>query len=135
MKAEAQCKITRIDDASPAAARGLRHWLHLCWRRFCRLAQRAPRRLRLCETLALGERRFVAVIAFEKERYLVGGTPASLALLARLGGEENNANPADASATRWPAIPVAHKTTAGAADRTDADTADADNDADHREAR
>ena len=47
--------------------------------------QRAPRRLRLCETLALGEKRFVAVIEFEGQQFLLGGSAASVSLLARLG--------------------------------------------------
>ncbi len=47
--------------------------------------RKAPRRLRLCESLALGEKRFVAVIEFETERFLVGGGAASVNLLARLG--------------------------------------------------
>ena len=46
---------------------------------------KAPRRLRLCESLNLGEKRFVAVIEFETERFLVGGGAASVSLLARLG--------------------------------------------------
>jgi flagellar biogenesis protein FliO len=40
--------------------------------------------LRLCETLPLGERRFVAVIEFEESRFLLGGTSSSLVLLSRL---------------------------------------------------
>jgi flagellar biogenesis protein FliO len=54
------------------------------WERVLRLGRRAPKRLRLCESLALGERRFVAVVEFEAERFLVGGTPSSLVLLSRL---------------------------------------------------
>ena len=46
---------------------------------------RTPRRLRLCESLALGEKRFVAVIEFESQQFLVGGGAASVNLLARLG--------------------------------------------------
>jgi hypothetical protein len=52
--------------------------------RVLRMSSRAPRRLRLCESLPLGERRFVAVVEFESTRFLVGGTSASLVLLARL---------------------------------------------------
>jgi hypothetical protein len=52
--------------------------------RILRLNRRAPRRLRLCESLALGERRFVAVVEFETARFLVGGTPSSVVLLSRL---------------------------------------------------
>ncbi len=54
------------------------------WERALRLSRRAPKRLRLCESLALGERRFVAVVEFEAERFLLGGTPSSLVLLSRL---------------------------------------------------
>jgi flagellar biogenesis protein FliO len=54
------------------------------WERVLRLSRRAPRRLRLCESLPLGERRFVAVVEFERARFLVGGTPSSLVLLSRL---------------------------------------------------
>jgi flagellar biogenesis protein FliO len=45
---------------------------------------RKARRLRVCETLSLGERRFLAVIAFDRQEFLVGGSGNSLALLARL---------------------------------------------------
>lgn len=53
------------------------------WRRAL-LSHRPARRLRLCESLPLGERRFVAVVEFENSRFLLGGTSASLVLLARL---------------------------------------------------
>jgi flagellar biogenesis protein FliO len=55
------------------------------WQWLMRLGNRPPRRLRLCESLPLGERRFVAVVEFERSRFLVGGTSTSLVLLARLG--------------------------------------------------
>jgi Flagellar biosynthesis protein, FliO len=58
------------------------------WGRILRFSQRPPRRLRLCESLPLGERRFVAVVEFERSRFLVGGTSQSLALLARLGNTD-----------------------------------------------
>jgi Flagellar biosynthesis protein, FliO len=78
--------------------RGARLW----WQRLVgfvqpllRLGRRPPRRLRLCESLPLGERRFVAVVEFDRARFLVGGTTASLVLLARLGpdGEAIPATP------------------------------------------
>jgi flagellar biogenesis protein FliO len=52
--------------------------------RLLRLGKRPARKLRLCESLALGERRFVAVIEFERRQFLVGGTGQSLVLLAKL---------------------------------------------------
>lgn len=54
------------------------------WERALRLTRRVPKRLRLCENLPLGERRFVAVIEFDATRFLVGGTASSLTLLSRL---------------------------------------------------
>ncbi len=45
---------------------------------------RKARRLRVCETLSLGERRFLAVIEFDRQEFLVGGSGNSLSLLARL---------------------------------------------------
>jgi len=54
------------------------------WNRTLRISRRTPKQLRLCESLPLGERRFVAVVEFERERFLLGGTPSSLVLLSRL---------------------------------------------------
>ncbi|MGO8789065.1 MAG: flagellar biosynthetic protein FliO [Terriglobia bacterium] len=55
---------------------------------------RKPRRLRVCETLSLGERRFLAVIEFDRQEFLVGGTGNSLELLAQLREGTLIANPA-----------------------------------------
>ena len=46
--------------------------------------RRSMRRLRLSETLSLGEKRFLAVVQFQRQEFLVGGTGNSIALLARL---------------------------------------------------
>ena len=59
------------------------------WSRLLKLQQRAAsrqrgRKLRLRETLPLGEKRFLAVVQFEQEQFLVGGTGQSISLLARL---------------------------------------------------
>lgn len=48
---------------------------------------RRDRRLRLCETLSLGEKRFLAVVEFQRQEFLVGGTGSSIVLLTRLPGE------------------------------------------------
>jgi len=48
---------------------------------------RPQRRLRLRETLSLGEKRFVAVVAVERQEFLVGGTGNSISLLACLPSE------------------------------------------------
>ncbi len=70
-----------------AGNNGANLWQHarVWWARMLRFRLRQPRHLRLCESLPLGERRFVAVVEFEHSRFLLGGTAASLVLLARLG--------------------------------------------------
>jgi len=42
------------------------------------------RRLRLCENLQLGDHRFLSVVEFGQQKFLVGGTANSLAKLAVL---------------------------------------------------
>lgn len=73
------------------------------WQRVRRIGQQQARRLRLCESLPLGERRFVAVLEFDQSRFLVGGTSASLVLLARL----ENRPPEDRRIEDRPAVPGA----------------------------
>lgn len=63
---------------SDAVLKNLRQWV------LAILKPRKSRRLRVCETLSLGERRFVAVIEFDHQQFLVGGSGNSLELLARL---------------------------------------------------
>ncbi len=69
-----------------ALSRRPRQWW--CW--FANLLRsvtvdKPPRRLRLCESLSLGEKRFVAVVQFEGQQFLLGGGSSSVALLCRLG--------------------------------------------------
>jgi flagellar biogenesis protein FliO len=64
------------------------------WRWLLRLQRQAAsrqhkRKLRLRETLPLGEKRFLAVVQFEQEQFLVGGTGQSISLLARLKSEDS----------------------------------------------
>jgi flagellar biogenesis protein FliO len=40
--------------------------------------------LHLRETLALGERRFIAVVEFERQKFLIAGTGSSVAMLTAL---------------------------------------------------
>jgi flagellar biogenesis protein FliO len=64
--------------------------IHRRWR------VRSPKQLQLCESLALGERRFVAVVQFEQRRFLIGATANSVAMLAELSGNKDrgaNAHP------------------------------------------
>ena len=47
------------------------------------------RQLHLRETLGLGERRFIAVVEFERQKFLIAGTGTSVAMLAQLPGAAN----------------------------------------------
>ncbi|HXP81331.1 MAG TPA: flagellar biosynthetic protein FliO [Verrucomicrobiae bacterium] len=49
-------------------------------------AHRRERRLRLCEMLSLGEKRFIAVVEYGQEKFLLAGTPQNISLLRRLDG-------------------------------------------------
>lgn len=47
-------------------------------------SQQGKKRLRVCESVSLGEKRFVAVIQVDGEQFLVGGSSSSVATLAHL---------------------------------------------------
>ena len=48
------------------------------------VAKRAQKTLRVCESVSLGDKRFVAVIQVDQERFLIGGAANSIAMLTRL---------------------------------------------------
>jgi hypothetical protein len=54
------------------------------WMRRQVRSRRVRKRLRVCETLSLGDKRFIAVIQVDGEQFLVGGASSSMATLARL---------------------------------------------------
>ena len=57
-------------------------------------AQRARRRagrLRLVDSLALGERRFAGILEIEGRRFLIGTTPQAVTLLGELGSNSGEA--------------------------------------------
>ncbi|MGO9434354.1 MAG: flagellar biosynthetic protein FliO [Terracidiphilus sp.] len=81
------------------------------WRRVLRLRCSAPKRLRLCESLPLGEHRFVAVVEFDTALFLVGGTPSSLVLLSRLGDAEEPAEGRQQDNASWKALTTSALTT------------------------
>jgi flagellar biogenesis protein FliO len=45
----------------------------------------STKRLRLAETVSLGEKRFVAIVSVENREYLIGGAPSGVSLLAQWG--------------------------------------------------
>jgi flagellar biogenesis protein FliO len=46
--------------------------------------RRRERALQLCETLPLGDRRFLIVVRFEGRRFLIGATNQSISLIEKL---------------------------------------------------
>ena len=80
-----------------------RVWTVALWKRLLRLSSPTPKRLRLFESLPLGERRFVAVVEFDTARFLVGGTSSSLVLLSRLGDAEESAEAKQQDSVPWKA--------------------------------
>jgi flagellar biogenesis protein FliO len=58
--------------------------LKLLWRSIISNAGKKRKALSVRETAALGDRRFVSVIQFESQRFLIGSSPASVTLLAQL---------------------------------------------------
>jgi hypothetical protein len=46
--------------------------------------QQAKKRLRVCETVALGEKRFIAVVQVDDQQFLVGGSSSAVSTLAHL---------------------------------------------------
>ncbi len=76
--------------ASPAQTLPEAGWaiiLKTGWQKLRRaVLHRRPRRLRISETLSLGDRRFLAVIEFNGQEFLLAGSGNSLELLARVEG-------------------------------------------------
>jgi flagellar biogenesis protein FliO len=54
------------------------------WSRRKLKSHQVRKRLRVCETISLGEKRFVAVIQVDGEQFLVGGSSSSVSTLAHL---------------------------------------------------
>jgi hypothetical protein len=71
-------KISQARKPSPSTLARAWSWLH------SRYALTATKRLRVAETVSLGEKRFVALISVEGREFLVGGGTAGVSLLAQL---------------------------------------------------
>lgn len=63
------------------------------------------RQLRLRETLPLGERRFIAVVEFDQQKFLIAGTGNSVAMLTTLASERK-ANENTRPETAYEQIPT-----------------------------
>ncbi len=62
-------------------------WRSPIWRSLVRRAGSSRKTLSVRETAALGDRRFVSVIQFERQRFLIGSSPSSVTLLSQLPDE------------------------------------------------
>jgi flagellar biogenesis protein FliO len=51
--------------------------------------RRRDRSLRIAETVSLGDKRFVAILEFERQRFLIGITSQSVSLLQALGAQQS----------------------------------------------
>jgi len=56
-------------------------------------ARRSERKLRLCETLSLGEKRFIAVVENDRNKFLLAGAQENISLLQRLDEEPEKKDP------------------------------------------
>jgi flagellar biogenesis protein FliO len=70
----------------PAGARLVIDILTRCFASLQKIftVKRAQKQLRVCESVSLGDKRFVAVIQVDQERFLIGGAANSVAMLTRL---------------------------------------------------
>ena len=58
------------------------------WMQARQVERSSDRRLRVAETVSLGEKRFVAVVQVDGRHFLLAGGPANIALLAQLDTNE-----------------------------------------------
>src|SRR6266853_409271 len=70
-----------------AAARLRVLWRSVIWTSLVRRAGSKRKTLSVRETAALGDRRFVSVIQFERHRFLIASSPSAVTLLAQLSDE------------------------------------------------
>lgn len=61
------------------------------WNTLVKRARPSRKLLSISETTAIGDRRFVTVVQFEQQRFLVGSSPSSVTLLTRLPDSQPNA--------------------------------------------
>jgi flagellar biogenesis protein FliO len=73
------------EEATQHAKTASSKWAAILSRMFAMAMGHHPeRRLRLCETLSLGEKRFIAVVEYGKQKFLLAGTPQNISLLQSL---------------------------------------------------
>lgn len=65
------------------------NWLRCGWRwlQVRRKWQLSSKRLLLCESVSLGEKRFLAIVKVDDRQFLVGGAAGNVSMLAKLDGK------------------------------------------------
>jgi flagellar biogenesis protein FliO len=83
-----------IPLTNPLASSPLARISALLWTRLNTIwrSQKKRKTLSIRETASLGERRSVAVIQFERQRFLIGTGPSSVTLLTQLPDDETSLN-------------------------------------------
>lgn len=86
--------IPPAEPAQPAA-----RWMSFVNRVFSwlRTGSVVQKQLRVSETIALGEKRFVAIVQAEGHKFLIGGSSAGVSLLTRLDEQTGSADSSEAS--------------------------------------
>jgi flagellar biogenesis protein FliO len=78
-----------IETSAEDSARPMGSLVASLWARinssFLKIRVNRRRALRLCETLSLGEKRLVAVVEFDNQRFLLAATQQNITLLQSLG--------------------------------------------------
>jgi flagellar biogenesis protein FliO len=99
---------THVMQSTKCAVTMKRDYLAKIWRWLTALGRSDPsRQLRLQETLALGERRFLAVVEFERQKFLIAGTGNSVAMLSPLPTEWSaKVNPEPGAAHEHEEVPT-----------------------------
>ena len=85
-------QISSAETGQPATKPSAR-WMDFVNRAlsWLRTGSAAPKQLRVSETVALGEKRFVAIVQAEGHKFLIGGSAAGVSLLTRLDEQTNSA--------------------------------------------
>jgi hypothetical protein len=68
-------KVRAVGDTIVRVSAAIQGWFR---------SQQSKKRLRVCETVSLGEKRFIAVVEVDGDQFLVGGSSSSVAMLAHL---------------------------------------------------
>jgi flagellar biogenesis protein FliO len=77
-----------VGKPEPARTGGSGFFSFLSRITFLAAGHRRQRRLRLREMLSLGEKRFIAVVEYGQEKFLLAGTPQNISLLKRFDGND-----------------------------------------------